>query len=142
MTLDAEASFGVGGRILRCVGAMNVVVANAAIPPTLSLLHIFTGFAMIDQDLGSGLNIADAAQADRRFCIRQNLGGYPEGTGISGAVGTYSWTHRFDWLIRQGKGIAMRKDNAFVLCTGTTGLIAGSSVGVSYCFNMLFETGP
>lgn len=137
---DDENAFGVLGRPLRINGAVNVVVSNGAVLPSVSLTHIYIGCAVIDQDLSNGLNIAGTQQADRRFLARENLGGYPGGTGLSGAVGTYAWTHRFDWPIRGGKGVALKRDDAFVMCCGMTSGIAGQGVLLSFSFDLLFET--
>lgn len=137
---DDENAFSVSGRVIRAVGAVNLTLQNPPALPASNPVHVALGLAVIDQNLSAGVNIASAEMADRRFVARSILGGYPEGTGISGAVSSFGWTHRFDWQIRAGRGVTINKDSCVVLCTACTFLPVGSTLGAQYAFNLLFET--
>lgn len=115
---DEEESYGVGGKILRVAGAINIQVVEPAGVYTPTDKHIIIGLCIGDQDVVDQIRINTNEDADRRFLARQNLGWYPPGTGISGTVSTYGFTERFDWAVRGGRGVTVRKDDSVAIMCG------------------------
>lgn len=140
LTLDDENQFGVGGRAIRLTGSINIVVNNAAVIPAVTTSHIHIGCAVVDQNLATSMNLGTGEFADRRWLAREAIGGYPSGTGISGVVNGYAWTHRIDWRLRGGRGVLIRKDDALTLSSAISGTIVGQNASLHYNLYLLFET--
>lgn len=136
---DEENSFGVGSRIVRILGAVNVNVVGFAGNP---VTHVWIGAYIANQDinLGAETSLVQAQHADRRWLWRTPMGIIPPGTGLGLTYPEeFIWSERFDWRFRAGHGVELHKDDAVFISAGVQLPVGVLEVNLEWSYIVLAE---